>query len=309
MVQSSIPRQTFAAVPPDLFGRRMPVAGRIGIEGDRISWSIGPSGWGNGAPALDALGAFLTLVRAGEGEMLTFMKEYGPLGIGADGRPLALEGSLPPMMKGTCQRGGAGHVESAAMWRAYSQHARDVIVLAGALRKGKRVDAERVLEPADQRQGPPPEFRWLGRAALVDNMENEIVPRPHHQTEHYQRRPRSLISQRRWLANHVSDTWVKYGGLRPRIVWDEETNRVELGLAVDYLSAWPECALFPVVALGIASSVVGPSESRLCTWPECDQVLPGATTRGRPRIYCDEHRREADLTRKREWAARSRGRS
>lgn len=306
MIPTSAPPRTFAAVPPDLSGRRMPVVSRVGVVGDLIHWSLGLSGWEGGAPAIDALDAFLGLVQLDDGEFLSFISRYGPLGIGKDGRPLAMEGSLPSVMEIT---GEPRHIESVAMWRAYSQHAHDVLALAGALRKGKRVDADRVLEPADLRRPTPAEFRWLGRAALVDNLENEVVSRSHHPTEHYRRRPRSLASQRSWLANHVSETWIKYGGLRPRVVWDGEAGRVELGLADDYLSAWPAGALFPVVALGVAGAVVGPPTIRLCAWADCDGVLPPSTGRGRPRLYCDQHRREADLTRKREWAARSRGRS
>lgn len=256
-----------------LAGVRCPVPERVRLRGDWLEWRLGSArGWREGQPAEGALRAFLGLSggAVADGAFVAFARRYGVLGLTVDGLPGVAAtdpgASFPP-------RAGEGAAawfrEPIAGWRGYADHAKAVLLLAAALRTGRRLDAYATLlqagfDRADLlvRVGPdhPPRpygrFGTFGLVPLVHNVDR--VGSEHWTTAGYPDRE-PAARQRRWLGHHVAATWLAHGALAPDLTWDGGPARMTLARSNPWLapnrSVWPDDSLFAVLAVHIAESL------------------------------------------------------
>lgn len=240
-----------------LAGFRLAVPAQVRARSGRVEWrgELWP-----GEEVGGVLSAFLALsdeTRASA--FAAFAGRFGVLGLDATGAPHTASGELPP---DTGDGSDAWFTERIAHWRVYAQHAKAVVTLAHALRRGDRVNPASVLAAVGLWPAPEPQSPGLTglrpyRLSLLVHSLNESLATG-------KLEPRSGERQREWLANYVSRTWLASAALVPRIVWQgDEEPRVTLVSGHPYLSpGWQMLGtaeylqpLFGALALGLADAI------------------------------------------------------
>jgi hypothetical protein len=295
---------------------RVAVPTDVRVEGDSILWARDESnmsdpleGFVLGAPIERTIWEFLELRDASAHEIAAFARNYGVLGIRSDGLP----GIAPDVrssnsfLKRIEDEYGVWFVERWTLWRMYSVALRAVLAASIEIRDNQSPDWSTFEERWDLDR-----FTWKSFDLPTNNQpEGKVTDYfltwtqrlwPGRLVHHLQQRDSEY--QRQWLATHLSDSWVQWSNVTPRLSWDPDEPLMTLELTtVSFLNGWPTNSLFPVLVSQLMQVLSGPEFGRMTQCSICGRIFLQQIKTGRhERTYCDEHKIEAQREKKRRWA-------
>lgn len=254
----------------DLAELRLAVPSAVRIREDRIEWRLDDANnWEEGRPAGKCLEAFMRLADAEDDERFaTFVRQFGVLGLRQYGTwdlwlPGTADNQLPEYIP---PRGPeVWYWEPIKQWRLRARHARAIVSIATDLRKGI--------------SGVPRRWEDLGDLGdIPDEWKN-------------------LSDQRGILAQIVTNDWLDYAGMRPRMRWTGD--RPHLDFALHRVgSSWPDNTLFSVLTARLVAFLGSSARTK-----ECEQCHCPFEPHGRQKYCCKECTRIADNMRHSVWIA------
>lgn len=302
-----------------LYGAKAAVPVEIKRDRDTLLWRRDESnvdfplrGFREGAPVSQALWRFVALRDAEPEAFLDFAKQFGVLGIRADGLPgTAPEhdpkvNMLPPQQ---IEGGIRWYREPIEVWRMYAVSLRTLLVFANELQRNPAVSLDLVIRNYDlgkytwesfnlprsteDGSGISEAFRtwamFLNPGYILFNL---AQAGPDH--------------ARTWLTGFINSTWIDYAGLKPIISWEDGATRMTLSLGQHFGAMLPNNSLFSVLVAQLTALVTSEEFERVDQCIVCGKLFVAAIKPGRhARAYCDEHKIEGERERKRRWARKA----